>query len=99
MPCKGPDEDNYVVDLVTSAITWLGHVRLILKRDNETALLALVERALEAIRCEVEGIVMASSEHSATYDSQANGGTEVGIRAIRGLTRTLKLCTERRIGQ
>ena len=98
VPCKGPDEDSYVVDLITSAVAWLGHTRVILKSDNEVALLAVVKRALEAIKCKVD-VSMASSEQSAPYDSQSNGGTEVGVRALRGLVRTVKLCTERRIGR
>ncbi len=30
-------------------------------------------------------------------DCQSNGGTEVGIRAVRGLFRTMRLCLEKRI--
>ena len=32
-----------------------------------------------------------------TYDSQSNGGTEVGVRIVRGLYRTIKLCLEERL--
>ncbi len=98
VPCKGADEDNYVVDLVTSDVAWLGHVKLLLKSDNERALVTLVTRALQAIRCNVEAVESVSKEHSQEYDSQSNGGTEVGIRAVRGLFRTMRLCLERRIG-
>ncbi len=45
---------------------------------------------------DLEGV---THEHSAKYDSQANGGTEVGIRALRGQFRTLRLCLERRVGR
>ena len=31
------------------------------------------------------------------YDSQSNGGVEVGIRLVRGMFRTLKLCLEARL--
>ena len=82
VPCKGADEDNYVVDLVTSDVAWLGHVKLLLKSDNERALVTLVTRALQAIRCNVEAVESVSKEHSQEYDSQSNGGTEVGIRAV-----------------
>ena len=36
-------------------------------------------------------------EHPAAYDSQSNGGVEVGVGLIRGAFRTLKLCAEARI--
>ena len=81
----------------------MGHVKLILKSDNEPALLALGQAALLAIRCdvqngesEIEGI---SFEHSAEHGSQSNGGTGCGIRAVRGMFRTVKLYLGERLGQ
>ena len=98
IPSKGSLEDTYVVDLVCSDVAWLGHVKLILKGDNERALVTLVNQALKVLRCQVEELESVSAEHSQPYDSQSNGGTEVGIRAVRGLFRTLKLCLEKRVG-
>ncbi len=37
VPCKGSDEDKYVVDLICSDLAWLGHTRVLLKTDNERA--------------------------------------------------------------
>ena len=37
VPCKGMDENGYVVQLITEVVKWLGHVRLILKPDGENA--------------------------------------------------------------
>ena len=76
IPCKGADEDKYVVSLVT----FMGHVKLILKSDNEVALLTLVRAALQKIRCQVPSITHATSEEAAAYESPSNGGTECGIR-------------------
>ena len=90
--------DLYVGDLVCSDVAWLGHVKLILKGDNERALVALIDRSLKVLRCKVETLENVSAEHSQPYDSQSNGGTEVGMRALRSLFRTLKLCLERRVG-
>ncbi len=98
VPCKGADEDGYVVELIVQAVAWMGHTKLILKSDNEVALLSLVKRALEAVRHEVPDVITATDEQSAEYESQSNGGTEVGIRAVRGRFRTIKFCTEERIG-
>ncbi len=99
VPCKGVDEDNYVVDIVCSDIAWLGHVKILLKTDNEKALLKLVRRALIELKCQVSDLQTVSDEHSVAYDSQSNGGTEVGVRNVRGQFRTLKLCLEDRLGQ
>ncbi len=99
IPHKGSDEDSYVVDLVCTDVAWLGHAKLILKGDNEKALVSLINKALKVLKCQVEGLESAMPEHSQEYDSQANGGTEVGIRAVRGLFRTLRLCLEKRIGR
>ena len=99
VPCKGDDEDSYAVKLVVSALTWVGHVRLILRSDGEPAILVLVKRALETLKTSVEGLQGASPEKSHPRDSQSNGATEVGIRNVRGMFRTLRLCLEKRLGR
>ena len=99
VPRKGDDEDHYAVNLVANDIQWLGHVRLILKSDQEKSLVTLVTRALQALKHKVDALDSISTEHSATYDSQASGSTEVGVRALRGHFRTMRLCLEGRIGR
>ncbi len=99
IPCKGADEDNYVVDLVSSDVAWLGHVKLLLKSDNERSLLVLIRKMLLEIKCQVPDLEKISNETSVAYDSQGNGSTEVGVRTVRGQFRTLKVCLEDRIGQ
>ena len=39
------------------------------------------------------------TESPAAYESQSNGGIEVGVKIVRGLFRTLKLCLEARLGK
>ena len=39
------------------------------------------------------------TESPAAYESQSNGGIEVGIKIVRGLFRTLKRCLEQRLGK
>ena len=98
IPCKGPDEDGFVVGLITAAITWMGHTRLIMKADNERSLQSLVTASLRAMRVEVQDLEQAGREAPTEYNSQSNGGTEVGIRNVRKDFRTMKLCLESRIG-
>ena len=99
IPCKGADEDKYVANLLVTDISWMGHTRLILKSDQEVSLLALVTQILQVMKFKVEGLESLTTEQSAAYESQSNGATEVAVRAIRGLMRTLRLCLEARVGQ
>ena len=99
IPCKGADEEAYTAKLVASDMAWLGHAKMIIKADNESALQAMVNQVVDLVKTRVEGITNITKEYPAKYESQSNGGTEVGIRCIRGLFRTLKLCLEARIGK
>ena len=99
VPCKGLDEEGYVANLVADAVAWLGHTELIIKADNEVSLQALVVRVLEVVRVKCKDVETISKEEPPKYDSQSNGSTEIGVRLIRGLFRTLKLCLEARLGK
>ncbi len=99
VPCKGLDEEGWVADTVVQDVAWLGHTKVIVKADSEPSLQALIKRVLEVARVECPEIQNLSKEAPPTYDSQANGGIETGVRLIRGLFRTLKLCTEARINK
>ena len=105
VPVKGADEEDYAAGLVSTAVLWLGHLEVILKGDNEPALQALVERTLTMLRVKVQeedpnvNLKKLSKEVPPKYDSQSNGGTEVGVRLVRSLFRTLELCLEGQIGK
>ena len=47
----------------------------------------------------IERMEKVQEESSAAYDSQSNGGVEVGVKLVRGMFRTLKLCLEARLGK
>ena len=99
VPCKGADEQDFAANRVVKIVEWLGHTELILKGDNEPALQALTARALELIRVRVDKVKKIGSETPPAYDSQSNGGVEVGVMLIRGMFRTLRLCLEARISR
>ena len=69
-------------------ISWMGHVRLILKSDQELGMLALVTQILKVMKFKVEGFESLTTEQSVAYGSQPNGATEVAVGAIRGQLRT-----------
>ncbi len=75
IPCKGVDEDNFVVKLIVDDIEWLGHTRVILKTDQERSLVALLTKVMATMRYTIDDLEGVTKEHSAKYDSQANGGT------------------------
>ena len=97
VPCKGADEEGLVTDMIIRDVEWLGHTRLILKADNEPALQALVKAALQMIKIDCKHVEQVSADATPTYDSQANGGIEVGIRIIRGILGTVEMCLEHRV--
>ena len=99
IPQKGNDEDNYAANLVVQALEWLGHTRVILKSDGEPAMQALVKRAMELAKISAQDFHQITKEDSIAYDSQSNGSTETGIRIIRGLFRSVKLCFEARVAR
>ena len=57
---KGADE--HVVQQIVDNIAWLGHVRLVLRSDNELAILALVTQALRGLRVQLMDLESVSSE-------------------------------------
>ena len=97
VPCKGPDEDGHVAATIVEDIKWLGHTKLVIKADGEPAVQALVEQVLRGARVECKDMEQMTKEDPAAYDSQSNGSTEIGVRLIRGLFRTVKLCLESRV--
>ena len=61
VPCKGADEQDYVVNKVVEDILWLGHTELILKGDNERSLQALIERVMTVVRIRTHQDVAAAT--------------------------------------
>ena len=53
VPVKGADEEDYAANLVMAAVLWLGHLKVIMRGDNEPALQALIERSMHIIRATV----------------------------------------------
>ena len=96
VPQKGNDEEQYCANLAVEDLKWLGHTRVILKSDNERSIGALRARVARIMKVQ-EHVVNVQEEAPNTYDSQSNGGVEVGIRLVRGMFRTLKLCLEARL--
>jgi len=95
VPQKGVEPRLYAVERIKRDILWLGHTKVRLKSDNESAILALLRNALKVFR--VEDIESAQEGHSAAYDSSSNATTEAACRSMAGQIRTIRACLESRI--
>ena len=80
--CKGVGDDGYAVQCLLDDVRWLGYSKVILKSDNEPAIVRLLTDALKALR--VDGIDQAMEEHPPPYDPQANGAIEIGVKLVKG---------------
>ena len=96
VPQKGIDESRYVIDAFATDIAWLGWSRVIIRSDNEPALVKLVIETLKTLK--VNGLEQASAEGSVPYDPQSNGAAEAAVGILKGSLRTLILGLERQIG-
>ena len=93
MPKKGPDEEGYSVECFVHDIMSPGYARVIVRSDNEPAIVRLVKDVLAASK--VNGIDQAQAEGSVPYDPQSNGAAEAAVRVYKGQMRTLQLGLER----
>ena len=74
--------------IIASDIEWLGHPSVIVKVKERTARILREYKSLKSVQ----------TESPAAYDSQSDGGVEAGIRVVRELFKSLKLCRGARIG-
>jgi len=96
---KGSDEDGYAVSRLVEDIAWLGHTRIILKSDNEPAILKVLKDSLRTARVEVEELEQIQEEQAVKYDSRSNGDAENAVKQVTKLLRTLKLCLGKMMGK
>jgi len=88
---KGVNE--YMVKRVVQCLDLLGHKRIILKSDQEPALVAL----LDEVKHRWGGEII--PELSIVQDSQGNGMIESGIRIVSGQIKGMKSSLEEHLGE
>ena len=74
VPQKRVDSDGFVVDRLKEDIVWLGHPSVVIRSDNDTARVRVVEKVARRLK-QSEGVT-ASCEGSLPYDPQINGHAE-----------------------
>ena len=89
VPSKATSNDKFAAERIVDDIVYLGHTRVILRSDNEPALLALVTDALKGLRIHL--LDSAAAEGSVPYDPQTAGAAEVLVRNLKGQVRAMHL--------
>ena len=97
IPRKGVDEDHYSVDVLVKDVQWLGFREIVLKSDNEPAILNLLNHALTEIRIDTK-MDQITEEHPTVYDPSGNGDVEAAVKQFQGVLRTNKRDLEKRMG-
>ena len=97
VPQKGVDNDQYSVGVLVEDIKWLGFTRIILKSDNEPAIVKLLSDTLRELRYQIDDLEQAAEEHPNTYDSSGNADVEAAVKRVTGILRTNKIAFENKV--
>ena len=73
VPKKGHDSQGYIVEMIRDDVLWPGHPKVMIRSDNEPALLQVVDTALAALK--MKGVT-SSSEGSMPYGPRPMGRRE-----------------------
>ena len=91
---KGVESDGYSVTRLIEDVQWLGYRRIMLKTDNEPAILQLLREAIKGIKTELVDMDQVGEEHPPAYDSRSNGSIENAVKQVQGYLRTMKVSLE-----
>ena len=93
VPSKATSNDKLAAERIVDGVVFLGHTRIILRSDNEPALLALVTDTLRGLR--IQSLDSAAGEGSVPYDLQTAGAAEVSVKNLKGQARAMHLTLDR----
>lgn len=105
---KGADQEGFAVECLRRDLQWLGHTRVVLKSDNESAIVKPLRETFKELRItasddapavtgEAISLEQCAEEHPPPYDSSANGSIESACRDAQAHLRTHKPCLEQRL--
>ena len=93
VPSKETTRDKFAAERVVEDIVFLGHTRVVLRSDNEPALLVLIGDALKGLR--IQQLDSVASEGSVPHDPQTAGAAEVAVRNLKCQVRAMHLTLDR----
>ena len=85
---------QYAVAFATGAVKELAYKRLVMKSDDEPAVLKLKDRVSESLP-----VVEVVPKESPTGDHAANGAAESAVKELKGCFRAIKTAAEDRYGR
>ncbi len=94
---KGVGADRYAAEKLRADVAWLGYREIIVRSDNEPAIVALLKDLVRSLN--VSAVDRVAVAHPPPYDSKSSGGIENAVKLVQGLLRTLKLCLQSRIAK
>ena len=97
VPSKATNMVNFVAERLVEDIVCLGDSRVIVRTDNEPALVALVGDALGGLQ--IQQLDSAAAEGSAPYDPQTAGAAEVSVRNFKSQVRAMHPTPDRFMGK
>ena len=66
VPRKGMDVDGFVIEQLREDVLWLGHSQIMMRSDNDPALVQVIERTPTVLK--LSGVQNAAPEGSVPYD-------------------------------
>ena len=97
VPSKATSMDKFAAERIFEDIVYLGHTRVILRSDNEPALVALVGDALKGLRIQL--LDSAAAEGPVPDNPQTAGAAEVSERNFKCQVRAMHLTLDRFMGK
>ncbi len=70
VPVKGAGDDRYAAERMRGDIQWMGYSRVLLRSDNEPAIVSVLSDVLKGLKVDV--VDQTAATHPPAYDSKAN---------------------------
>ena len=87
VPVTGVDESGFVAKALVDDVVWLDCTKVVLKTDNEPAILQLLQELLWDLR--IDGLDQVMYENWPEHGPQFNGNAEVRAKLVNAMVRTM----------
>ncbi len=84
---------------IVEDIAWLGRTELILKPDNEPAILKVLKGSSQTARVDIQAMEQIRDEQAVKYDPKTNGDADNAVKQVTKLLRALEICLGQGAGE